>query len=205
MNPSTISLAPGDLPPRQAYQLMISVIVPRPIAWVSTIGADGTLNLSPYSFFNGVGGNPPTVMFSVGQRAGQPKDTLRNVQETGEFVINLVDRSLAEAMIYSSGDWPYEVNEFKLTGLETAPSIEVKPPRVAAAPVAMEAKVSQIVPVSETTYIMVLGRVVRYHLRQDILRPDGLVDARLLQPLARLGGDEHSTLGEIIVMKRPKV
>jgi flavin reductase (DIM6/NTAB) family NADH-FMN oxidoreductase RutF len=183
---------------------MISVIVPRPIAWVSTVGANGTPNLAPYSFFNGVGGTPPVVMFSVGQRAGQPKDTLRNVQETGEFVINIVDEALSEAMNLTSGEWPYEVDEFALAGLEVAPSVDVRPPRVAAAPVAMEARLVQTVPVEDTRYTMVLGRIVRYHIQAGLLRENGLVDAALMRPLVRLGGDEYATLGRVFTMIRPK-
>ncbi|HYO50322.1 MAG TPA: flavin reductase family protein, partial [Chloroflexia bacterium] len=107
-----LSIAPTDLHPRDAYRLFISVVVPRPIAWVSSIGADGSLNLAPFSFFNGVGGTPPTIMVSVGQRAGVPKDTLRNVRETGEFVVHIVNEEFAERMNVTSGEWSYDVNEF---------------------------------------------------------------------------------------------
>jgi len=200
-----LSIVPEDLPPRDAYRLMLSVVAPRPIAWVSTIGADGTLNLAPFSFFNGVGGTPPTIMFSVGQRKGKAKDTLRNVQETGEFVVNIVSEELAEAMNITSGEWEYEVNEFELAGLETAPSVDVKPPRVALAPVAMEAKVTQIVPVIGTTSTMVLGRILRYHIREEMLRSNGLVDATLVRPITRLGGDEYATIGRVFSMARPRV
>jgi flavin reductase (DIM6/NTAB) family NADH-FMN oxidoreductase RutF len=205
LNDKTISIDPTELPAREAYHLLISIVVPRPIAWVSTVGVDGTLNLAPFSFFNAVGGNPPTVMFSVGRRSGQPKDTLRNVQETGEFVVNLANQALAEAMVQTSGDWSYEVNEFEMAGLELAPSVEVKPPRVAMAPAALEAKLTQVVPVEGTDSTMILGRVIRYHLREGLLRPNGLVDATLLQPVARLGGNEYATLGQVYSMLRPRV
>ncbi len=199
----SISILPGDLEPRTAYQLLISVVVPRPIGWTSTIGLDGSLNLAPFSFFNAVSGMPLTVMISVGQRKGQPKDTLRNARETGEFVINIVDEALAVAMNETSGEWAYEVNEFDRAGITPAPSIDVKPPRVAAAPVALECKVTQIIPVLDTTYTMILGRVLRFHLRSDLLRPNGTVDAARLQPVARLSGDEYTTLGHVFAMKRP--
>ena len=203
MTQQMISIVPGELPPRDAYRLLISVVVPRPIGWVSTLGADGTLNLAPFSFFNAVAGHPPTIMVSVGRRSGQVKDTLRNAQETGEFVVNIVDESLAEAMNTTSGEWPYEVNEFERAGLTTTPSVEVKPPRVAEAMVAMEAKVSQIVPIEQAIYTMILGRIVRYHLREGLLRPNGLVDSTQLRPVARLGGDEYATLGKVFEMVRP--
>jgi len=205
MDHQTICIDPEELDPREAYRIMISIVVPRPIAWVSTIGADGSVNLAPFSFFNGVAGRPPTVMISIGRRAGNRKDTLRNAQETGEFVVHLVNRAMAEAMIYTSGDWDYEANEFELAGLATAPSVVVRPPRIANAPIAMEAKVTQIVPVEGTTSTMILGRIVRYHLQDGLLRSNGLVDAVRLDPIARLGGDEHATLGQVFEMFRPKV
>ena len=200
-----ISIVPEELEPREAYRLLISVVVPRPIGWTSTIGSDGTLNLAPFSFFNAVGGTPPTVMISVGQRKGQPKDTLRNARETGEFVINIVDEALSTAMNETSGEWTYEVNEFERAGLTPAPSIVVKPPRVAEAPLALECKVTQIVPVNDTTYTMILGRVLRFHIQSNLLRPNGQVDALLLRPVARLSGDEYATLGRVFEMKRPQV
>lgn len=198
-----ISIVPGDLPPRDAYRLLISAVVPRPIGWTSTIGADGTLNLAPFSFFNAVGGTPPTVMIAVGQRKDTPKDTLRNVKETGEFVINIVDEDLAVAMNETSGEWAYDVNEFDRAGLITAPSIDVKPPRVANAPITLECKITQIVPVIDTTYTLILGQVLRYHIRAGLLRSNGLIDASALKPVARLGGDEYATIGRVFEMKRP--
>ncbi len=199
-----ISIVPTDLEPRAAYRLLISVVVPRPIGWASTIGANGALNLAPFSFFNAVSNMPLTVMISVGQRQGRPKDTLRNAQETGEFVINIVDEELATAMNQTSGEWAYEVNEFDRAGILPAASIDVLPPRVAAAPVALECRVTQIVPVTGTTYTMILGRVLRFHIRSDLLRPNGQIDALRLRPVARLSGDEYTTIGHVFEMKRPQ-
>lgn len=203
MNQDMISIVPTDLEPRDAYRLLISAVVPRPIGWASTLGANGTLNIAPFSFFNAVSNMPLTVMISVGQRQGQPKDTLRNARETGEYVINIVDEDLAAAMNITSGEWAYEVNEFDRAGLATAASFDVKPPRVAAAPVALECKVTQIVPVQDTTYTLILGRVLRFHIRSGLLRPNGTIDAALLKPVARLSGDEYATLGRVFEMKRP--
>lgn len=205
MDVKSISMTPDDLPPREASRLMLSIVAPRPIAWISSMGADGSLNLAPFSFFNAVSANPPIVMIAVGARKGVPKDTLRNAQETGEFVIHIVDETLAEAMNLTSGEWEYGVNEFEVARLETLPSLEVKPPRVAAAPVAMEAKLAQIVPVEGTSSTLILGRILRYHLRADLLRPDGLIDATLLQPITRLGGAEYATTGRVFEMSRPQV
>ncbi len=205
MQQPTIPIDPNELSSRDAYRLLISVVIPRPIAWVSTIGADGSLNLAPFSFFNGVSGSPPTVMFSVGRRSGQAKDTLRNVQETGECVVNLADRALAEAMVRTAGEWEYEVSEFEMAGLETVPSALVKPPRVAQAPIAMEARVSQIVPVEGTPSTMVVGRVVRFHIREGLLLPKGTVDPVKFDPVARLGSADYTTLGEILTILRPQL
>jgi len=198
------TIVPSDLDPRDAYRLLISAVVPRPIGWASTIGADGSLNIAPFSFFNAVSNMPLTVMISVGQRRGQPKDTLRNARETGEFVINIVNEDLAAAMNTTSGEWAYDVNEFDRAGLATAPSLDVKPPRVAAAPIALECKVTQIVPVQDTTYTLILGRVLRFHIRSGLLRPNGQIDATLLKPVARLSGDEYATLGRVFEMQRPQ-
>lgn len=204
MDIKSISMTPDDLPPREASRLMLSIVAPRPIAWVSSRGADGSLNLAPFSFFTAVSANPPIAVIAVGARQGKPKDTLRNVQETGEFVIHIVDETLAEAMNLTSGEWEYGINEFEVARLETLPSLEVKPPRVAAAPVAMEAKLVQIVPVEDTSSTLILGRILRYHLRADLLRPNGLIDPSLLRPITRLGGAEYATIGRVFEMSRPQ-
>jgi flavin reductase (DIM6/NTAB) family NADH-FMN oxidoreductase RutF len=188
---------------RDAYRLLISTIVPRPIAWVSTVGNDGSRNLAPFSFFNAIGGNPPTVMISVGSRHGQPKDTLRNIQENGEFVVNIVSESLAQHMNITSGEYDYSTNEFALAGLTESHSTYVKPPRVGEAGIAMECKLTQVTPVAETTYHVVFGKILCYHIRDGLLRQNGLIDAALLRPLMRLGGDEYATLGEVFEIKRP--
>jgi len=200
-----ISITPGDLHPRDAYRLMLSIVVPRPIAWVSTLGADGTINLAPFSFFNAVGGTPPTIMVSIGERAGEPKDTLRNVRETGEFVVHIANETLIEQLNTTSGDWPYGDNEFDIAGLTQIPSTNVKPPRIAEAPVAMECKATQIIPVNETHYTMVLGQVLRYHIREDLLGPDNRVKAVELGAVSRLGGDEYTSIDHIFALSRPKV
>ncbi len=199
-----LEIDPASLDPRDAYKLFVSCVVPRPIGWMSTVGSDGTLNVAPFSFFNAVG-NPPTVMVAVGARSGQPKDTLRNARETGEFVVHIVDEALAERMNRTSGEWPYDVDEFERADLATAPSSVVTPERIAEAAVAMEGKVTQIVPVEGTTYTMIVGRIVRYHVRADLLREGGLVDALRLRPIARLGGDEYVTVGDVFEMLRPRV
>lgn len=201
------SIAAADLEPRQAYRLFTSLVVPRPIAWVSSMSAAGELNLAPFSFFNAVAGPPPTLMVSVSQRSGGagPKDTVRNVEATRDFVVNIVERRLAEQMNVTSGEWPHGVDEFARAGLATAASVDVRPPRVAAAAVALETTLTQVVPIEGTTYTMLIGRVVRFHVSAGLLRENGLADPTLLQPIARLGGDEYTALGEVFEMIRPRV
>jgi flavin reductase (DIM6/NTAB) family NADH-FMN oxidoreductase RutF len=201
---SMLSITPADLEPPDAYRLLISTVTPRPIAWVSSMGVDGSYNLAPFSFFNAVAGSPPTLMISIGQRRGGLKDTLRNIQETKEFVVNIVSDELLQAMNASSAELDYAVDEFEVAGLKKAASIDVRPPRVAAAQAAMECVLSQVIPIPDSTYTMVLGRILRYHIREGLLRPRGLVDDSLLRPLGRLGGDEYVRFGEVITLPRPK-
>jgi flavin reductase (DIM6/NTAB) family NADH-FMN oxidoreductase RutF len=200
-----ISMRPSDMPAREAYLLTVSTITPRPIAWVSTISAEGVTNLAPFSFFNAVSGSPPTVMFSVGQREGVAKDTLRNVDETGEFVVNLVDEAHAQAMNLTAGNWEYGQSEFEAAELEAIPSIDVKPPRVAGVPVALEAKVTQLVPVKDSASVMVLGQIVRFHVREDLLLGGGLVDNAKMKLITRLGGAGYMKTGEVFEMQRPTI
>jgi len=199
-----LSIVPSELAPGQAYRLLTSLVVPRPIAWVSSLGADGTPNLAPFSFFNAVAGSPATLMISVGQRQGRPKDTLRNIQETGEFVVHIVDENLSEKMILTSGEYPYDIDEIALAGLTTVPATEVRPARLAEALVAFECRETQLVPVLGSTYTMILGQILRIHLGEGLLRDNGLADASLIRPVARLGGDEYASLGPVYKMARPK-
>jgi flavin reductase (DIM6/NTAB) family NADH-FMN oxidoreductase RutF len=172
--------------------------VPRPIAWVSTLCPDGSPNLAPFSFFNGVSSTPLVVMFSISSRDGEDKDTLRNARATGEFVLNVVNAELVGAMYESSQDYAYGTSEFDAAGLATLPSIDVRPPRVARAPVAMEARVTQIIPVQDSDSTMVLGRIVRFHVRRDLLSPRFYVDPVALCPIARLGGGKFARIQEAL-------
>lgn len=195
----------NNLEPRDAYRLLVSTVIPRPIAWISSMGSNGLTNLAPFSFFNAVGNSPPTIMISINQRKGKVKDTLRNVKETGEFVVHMADEKLSEKMVRTSGDWSYGTSEFEQAELEAIPSDHVKPPRLKDAAVSMEVKATQIIPVEGTTSTLVIGHVICFHIRENLLRENGLVDPKLLKPIARLGGIEYSTIGEVFSMARPKV
>lgn len=208
LNPAEmISFVTAEMSDPAPYHLLTSIVAPRPIAWVSTMSANGIPNLAPYSFFNAVAGFPPTLMFSVSYRRKEPreKDTLRNVQEVDEFVCHVVDEALADAMIKTAVDWPYGVSEFEAAKLESVPSVDVRPLRIADAAVAMECKVTQIVPVEGATNVMVLGRVLRFHMRKDLYRSAlGLVDTIQMQPITRLGGPrEYTKIGELFFLELP--
>jgi flavin reductase (DIM6/NTAB) family NADH-FMN oxidoreductase RutF len=194
----------SSLDPRDGYKLLTGAVVPRPIAWVSTVSAEGKLNLAPFSFFQGVCGDPPTVMISVGRRPdGELKDTGLNALEIGEFVVNIVSLELGAAMNESSRDYPYGVSEFEPAGVQTAPSRLVRPPRVAEAPIALECRLIKRVNVGrDDNYSVLFGEVVCFYVRDD-LYDRGRIDFERLQPLGRLAGNLYSSQGEIVELVRP--
>ncbi len=197
----------STLPPRDAYQWMTRVIVPRPIAWVSTISADGHTNLAPFSFFQGVCAKPPTLMFvPVNNRDGTKKDTVRNIEQVPEFVVNLVSHALAAPMNATAATLPYGESEFDKTGLATAPSLQVRPPRVAAAPAAFECRLDRIVTIGEGPLAanVVFGRILVLHVGDELLAADGKPDAAKLDLVARMGGEDYATSRDLFSLHRPK-
>lgn len=194
------------LSPRDAYNWMADSITPRPIAWVSTVSADGKTNLAPFSFFNGITGNPPTLMFSaVTNRAGEKKDTVRNIETTKEFVVNLVSRALADQMSACAALLPYGESEFEAFGIASAASTKVRPPRVAEAPVSLECVLHSIMPVGEGpgSASVVFGRIVSAHVGDAMIGANGRIDAGLLDTIGRLGGEDYSTTRERFSLARP--
>ena len=195
-------LEPQSLSAGDVYRWMISVIVPRPIAFVSTVSETGSFNVAPFSYFVPLTSRPPLLGISINARAGGPKDTLRNVRATGDFVVNIVNEDLIERMVQSSGEWPEDVSEFELTGLTPVASDLVRAPRVGESPVSMECKVYREVPLGDTT--LVVGELVRAHVRDDLMS-DGRVDVAKLKPIGRLGGDGYSRIRADYHLQRPKV
>ncbi len=198
--------------PTTMYKLLIGCVVPRPIAWVSSVDADGVRNLAPFSYFMAITHDPPTIAFSSSPRGVEvpgtrgKKDTLRNVELTREFVVNVVDDDLAEQMNVTSGDYPAEVDEFTQAGLAAAPSVQVKAPRVAAAPINMECRVVRILPVGNLPHHLVIGEIVHLHVRDDVYDPaTGRIDMRRLRPVGRLAGHQYTHVHDIFEMKRPAV
>ena len=199
-----MELDPHAIGHTAAYKLLIGCVVPRPIAWVSTIDAAGVRNLAPFSFFMGVCGDPPTIAFSSGPREGGRKDTVRNLEASGDFVVNVVDDEHAEAMNASSGEFPPEVDEFTVAGLAAAPGVRVAAPRVATAPISLECRVARIVQIGRGPHSVVFGEIVYMHVREDLYdAATGRIDVGALRPVGRLAGHMYSRTHDLFEMKRP--
>jgi len=186
-----------------------AIVAPRPIGWISSQSAAGHVNLAPFSHFNIVSSAPPVLLFSCNTPSDRAeKDTLANVRATGEFVYNLATFELREAVNTSSAPAAPEVDEFELAGLEKAPSVNVKPPRVAASPANLECRVLRIVEIEpdqpgDTSSNVVFGRVVGMHIRDEFMMPSGRFDTVKAQPLTRLGGIQYAPPGAIFEMPAP--
>ncbi|MFZ2174994.1 MAG: flavin reductase family protein [Rhodococcus sp. (in: high G+C Gram-positive bacteria)] len=188
---------PAALPPHRMYQVLTASVVPRPIAWISTVSADGVANLAPYSFFSVSSAEPPVVQFTSVTR----KDSLRNIEATGEFVINLATEQLMSVVNASSATYDSDVDEFDALGIETEPSERVRPVRVAGSPVAIECTLKQVVPVGDS--FVVMGDVVTVAVRPEAVADDGLPDFSSLAPLSRLGRNEWGLPPKVVLVDRP--
>jgi flavin reductase (DIM6/NTAB) family NADH-FMN oxidoreductase RutF len=174
---------------------------------VTSVDPEGNVNLAPFSFYNAFGANPPVVVFSPTlRRNATKKDTLRNVEATGEFVLNAAVESLAQQVNLSSTELPYGQSEVELTGLTLLPSLKVKPPRVAESPVHLECKLLQVVPIGKGAIAanLVIGEVVAMHVDDQVFDGKGRVDPRKLRTIARLGGDHYCRTSDLFEMKRPQ-
>jgi flavin reductase (DIM6/NTAB) family NADH-FMN oxidoreductase RutF len=198
--------SPEQMDWRSVYKILIGSVLPRPIGWISTISQSGDHNLAPFSFFNVVCSNPPHVLFcpSVRSTDGKIKDTLRNVQANGEFVVNIVTEDLAEAMNVSATEYPAEVDEFEQAGLTAAQSQKVQPPRVAESPIHYECQVTQIIEIGDKPGAgsVVIGRVLHLHVDDDLLIDGDKVDLAKLRPIGRLSGSRYSRVTDVFEMQR---
>jgi flavin reductase (DIM6/NTAB) family NADH-FMN oxidoreductase RutF len=202
-----MKVRPNEVPYRDFYRILLTAVGPRPIAWVSTLN-QGQLNLAPFSFFNALSAKPPLLGFcpSLRQVDGRsaPKDTLRNIRESGEFVVNVVTFALAEAMNLTSGEYEPSVDEFALAKLTTRPSQVVRPPQVAESPVSFECKLNRIIDFSPESpgSSLVIGEIVCVHLEESVLK-EGRLDAESLDLIGRMGGTQYSRTTQRFDMKRP--
>ena len=205
-------VTPSEIPYSELYGIVLNSVAPRPIAWVSTVSASGQPNLAPFSFFNAICVNPPLLAFAPGLRKpkaesadGEVKDTLRNVRETKEFVVNIVTYELAEAMNVTSGEYDASVNEFELAKVTPAPSKIVRPPRVAESPVSFECRLYQILDFSSapTSSSLVIGEIVSIHM-DDAFTKGGKLDRNSLDMVGRMGGIQYTRTTQRFEMVRPK-
>ena len=188
------------------YQMLVGLVTPRPIAWVTTLSKSGVVNLAPFSFFNAFGANPPVVVFSPTlKRDGGKKDTLINIEANGEFVINASTEQHADLINMSSKMLLPDESEVDMTGLSTLQSEKVKPPRLADVPFALECKVMQIIPVGTGAISanLVIGEIVMMHIDDAVLDPKGQPDPRKIKAIARLGGEFWCRTQDLFQMERP--
>ncbi len=210
----------SELPHRELYNIILSAVAPRPIAWVSTLSAAGHPNLAPFSFFNCVCVSPPLLAFATSLRAakdvpasssppetpGEAKDTLRNVRETKEFVVNVVTYDLLQPMNMTSGEYDASVNEFELATVTPQASTIVRPARVAESPVSFECKLHQILDFSNVPdgTSLVIGEIVAIHINEAYLK-DGRIDRNSLDLIGRMGGMQYTRTTERVELARPRI
>jgi flavin reductase (DIM6/NTAB) family NADH-FMN oxidoreductase RutF len=198
----------SKLPAQEAYKILLGAVAPRPIAWVSTISATGITNLAPFSFFNGICSNPPAVLFCPSNPVDrQVKDTLRNVRETRQFVVNIVNESNVEKANLTSATYPFGVSEFAEVGLTPLKSVVVRPPRVAESPIHLECELMQIVEVGEPvpgSGNVVIGRVVFAHVAEEAWNGERHhIDIGKIKQVSRLAGNNYAPVREVFSLKRP--
>ena len=195
----------AQLAPTDRYKLLTGVVVPRPIAWITTVNPDGALNAAPFSYFNVMGSDPPVVVIGIGDRQGKAKDTARNIAATREFVVNVVDEAVMAAMNVSSGDYPYGISELAQAGVSPAPSSSVRPPRIAESPVHLECREIQTVEIRETR--VVLGEVLEIHIRADLVNPKTFrVRSEGIGAIGRMHGRGwYTRTRDLFEMVRPKI
>ena len=194
-----LTFAATELSAAEAYKLLVGIVVPRPIAWITTLDGQGCVNAAPFSCYTFVCNQPPMLAVNLGRRDGALKDTARNLHERGSFVVNVVTEALIGPMHQSSSEYPPEISEPALLGIELAPSKLVEPPRIAASPAALECRLERFIELGELKSGLVIGEVVAFNIAEAIYA-EGRIDIRRFRPLARLGGPNYARLGEIITM-----
>ena len=192
-------LNPSDMVSSAVYKVITGCVVPRPIGFVSTVSIDGIYNAAPFSFFNAISHIPPMVCISISPiyRTKSKKDTLQNILDTGEFVVNIVNRQLAAAQDFCSNEYPPEFDELTASGLTAAPSSMVKAPRIHESPANFECKLYTATPLPDSPYTLVIGKVVNMHVRGDLLLPDGRISSPKLDAIGRMAGSLYTRTTEL--------
>jgi len=195
-----MEFAASTLGPEAMYKLLTGIVVPRPIAWVTTLSPGGGVNLAPFSAFTFVSTRPPMVGINVGRKAGVMKDTGNNIHATGEFVVNIPDETMIEPVHLSAVEHPPEVSEAELLGLGVAASTNIRTPRLAQVPISMECRLHRAIAFGDTGSEFMVGEIIAFHIR-DGLCVNGKIDSAKLRPICRIGGPNYALLGEIITMR----
>lgn len=208
-NYQTVQLDPAALSMKDKYKLLIGCVVPRPIAFVSTQSRGGQTNVAPYSFFNAVSADPPCVMFSCTARSsdGQKKDTLRNIEETGEFVINVVTEDIVAGVNQASAEYATDISEFDAAEFTPVPSRRVRPPRVKESPINLECELYKLVPVGKGgpgSSTIIIGEIVYFNVREDVYS-DGKILLDKVQPVSRLAGSSYAPVHDAFDIPRPQL
>lgn len=203
-----MEIDPSKLPHRSVYKILTGSVLPRPIGWISTIDPGGRPNLAPFSFFNVVCSNPPTVLFCPNIRGadGRSKDTLNNVRATKEFVVNIVTEETLQAMNASSIEAPPGFSEFEFAGLHRVPSVTVRPPRVKESPIHFECKVREVIEISSEPGggSIVIGTIVHMHVEERVMLGADKINLGELKPVGRLMGTGFCRVSDLIDLDRPK-
>ncbi|MEM7335703.1 MAG: flavin reductase family protein [Chloroflexota bacterium] len=196
----------AQLTSKQNYKLLSGLVIPRPIGWISTVSTDNIYNVAPYSFFNGVAGSPPHVMFASGWVNNEPKDSLRNILDTGEFVANLVDEATVEKMNLTATILPAEVDEFKFAELTAVPCEKIKVPRVKESKASFECQMVHTYDIKNDdgtmSYTMVVGKVIYMHVDDGILMDDYKINVNAYQPIGRLAGPQYARINDLFEIDR---
>ena len=192
------------LAPLDRYKLLTGLVVPRPIAFVSSISADGTHNAAPFSFFNMFGVSPAVVVLGINVRSGKPKDSFANIAAMKEFVVNIATADIADKLNEASGDYGPEIDEFERAGLTPLASVKVRPPRIAEAAASVECRLMEVVQLDEGPARLIIGEMIYAHVRDGIVT-DGKVDASKLDAIGRMGGPVYNYTRETFAMDRPVV
>lgn len=203
-----IQVDPDPQTHQENYKLMTGLVVPRPIAWVTTLSPDGKVNLAPFSAFTFCCHKPPMITITVGlheyDRRGELKDTVVNILREREFVVNIANQTLLEALHASSAVYPADLSEVEALGLSTCDSATIRTPRLADAPAALECRLHSTIELGEAGDRIVIGRVQMFQVADHLIR-NGKVDTRELNPIARLGGPNYAVLGEILTMPAARI
>ena len=194
---------PRTLSPHDAYSILVGIVVPRPIAFVTSMNDREIVNAAPYSFFNVLTGSPPLIMISVGRKKGQMKHTAENIVRRKEFVVNLVTDDLMESMNLSSSDFPEGTSEIEKAQLTLAPSVIIRTPRIASSKVNLECVLHKHIELGSDPTDLIIGEVVQFHINDEIFS-NGTIDQRKFRPIGRMGGNFYSGTNELFELARPE-